>query len=157
MTVLVGAVVTGILTYVNVRSRKAAELELIEERRLRDLRLPHYQRLFDASGTIVEGPPPHSDHWRFQPGAPLLTLRRWYFDEAAGMFLTPAARDRFFDLVNALHSGVTTLQAGSILTDDEADGICLHARKLRFQLTEDVGVGRAPGQRATDAMTAEAS
>jgi len=143
-TVLVGAIATGILTYVNVRSRRNAELRSIEARRLRDLRLPHYQRLFELSGVIVEGDTNVEDDWRVQPGIPLARLRSWYFHQAAGMFLTPAARARYFQLIQEMQSGVVVVRHGSMLTEDEAHKICVLAQRLRFQLTEDVAVGLAP-------------
>ena len=143
-TVLVGALATGILTYVNVRSRNAADRRLADLVRARDQRLPHYRRLFEVSRVITDVPSPAAASWRTSPSAATASLESWYFEGGAGMFLGDEARQRLFTLLRTLKSAAAPEQSGEPLSDGQARQICLLAEQLREQLTRDMTV--APPQ-----------
>lgn len=139
-TVLVGALATGILTYVNVRSRARTERAIEDRVKARDLRLPHYRRLFEVTRLIARLPAEDVDSWRSKPLGAAGRLEEWYFEDGAGLFLTREARVRFFDLFRALEDAASSVQPGGRVPHDEAHKICVHAEQLRTQLTLDMTI-----------------
>jgi hypothetical protein len=128
------------------------ELQLQYDRALRDLRLPHYQRLFHVSGCIPR-------EWRpgEEPSRPeLLHLRErfndWYFGpDAGGLFLTNATREKYFRLQNELeaqaHAG---LSAGSEpLPAEDSRLLRKLASELRHQMAQELGTAEPPQLRWT--------
>ncbi|MGY1702771.1 hypothetical protein [Geodermatophilus sp. SYSU D00766] len=154
-TVLVGALATGILTYVNVRSRSRAELHETEQRLLADRRLPYYQRLFQISAIIAEEPRSAENTWRSNPRDAVQVLQNWYFVDGAGMFLTDAARKKFFALIKALRKGLSPPDVMRPMSEEEVRQICELAERLRQQLTQDVAVSQELRMGAADTAVAE--
>ena len=118
------------------------ELRLAYDRALRDLRLPHYQRLYHVSGCI----PRDWHEWEVPTAAKLLEFRQgfhdWYFgEEAGGLFLTEAARDRYFHLMNELERQG---RASPAPPADVLEQIKNLASDLRHQLIQDVGTAEPP-------------
>ena len=151
-TVLVGALATGILTYVNVRSRARTERTVVDQVRIRDLRRPHYQRLFQISQIIARVPPDDANGWRSHPRGAAAALETWYFEDGAGMFLSTDARARFFGLLRALESGADSPEPRKPLTREEARDVCMLAGALRTQLSVDMTVvGDQPSEPAAGA------
>ena len=151
-TVLVGALATGILTYVNVRSRARTERAVVDQVRIRDLRRPHYQRLFQISQIIARVPADDANGWRSHPRGAAAALENWYFEHGAGMFLSEDARTRFFELLDALESGAASLDPRKSLPEKEARAICVLAGALRTQLSVDMTVvGDQPSEPAAGA------
>ncbi len=113
VSVLLGAVAGALGTYVTTKARMRLELQLAYDRALRDLRLPHYQRLFHLSGCIPREWRPGEEPTR----AELQHLREgfhdWYFGpDAGGLFLTQAAKDHYLRLQDELASLGTPAPSG---------------------------------------------
>lgn len=154
--VVLGALAGGIVTFATTRSSMRLELEFSYDRALRDKRLGHYQRLFHLSKCIPRywqpgEEPARSDLARFRE-----SFHDWYFSaDAGGMFLTPAAKNLYLQLQNALLSASATGREGDgqarpdRLTADESLALRTLASDLRHQLAEDVGASHPPRLRWT--------
>jgi hypothetical protein len=148
VTAVVGALVGVIATYATTRSTMRIQLEHTYDRALRDIRLPHYQRLFHISKCL-----PRPGFYKKVPTRQdLLDFRGefhdWFFGEGAGgMFLPKATRDLYFDLMDELVAkGKDTKESSldSQLTPDELEALYQLASKLRHQLTRDLGAAQPP-------------
>lgn len=138
-TVLVGALATGILTYVNVRSRARRERTVVDLVRIRDLRRPYYQRLFEISRMICRVPD-DATGWRGDARGVAFALENWYFVDGAGMFLGDEAKARFFELLGALEAATGSSEPPQSVAEDAARHICELAGQLRTQLAVDMTV-----------------
>ncbi|QDQ12096.1 hypothetical protein [Streptomyces spectabilis] len=152
---LLGVVLGGLLgavgSYVTTRSGLLLQLEHAYDVTLRDRRLDRYERLFHVSRCVPrywpEGEEPsRADLVRFRE-----EFHDWYFgEEAGGMYLTPAAKELYLALQNALFEGMRT---GTGESDDspvpavDSEAIRRCASELRHQLVEDVGVAQPPRMR----------
>lgn len=127
------------------------ELVYAYDRELRDKRLPHYQKLFHLSGAVPREWRPGTVPSRAELGQIREQFHDWYFGtDAGGMFLTEAARDRYF----ALQNGLQTAAAGPGPSGDGGGGEPLAAAEqttlyqlasaLRHQLSADVGTAQSP-------------
>ncbi|GGV44084.1 hypothetical protein GCM10010245_69160 [Streptomyces spectabilis] len=156
---LLGVVLGGLLgavgSYVTTRSGLLMQLEHAYDVTLRDRRLDRYERLFHVSRCVPRYWPEGEEPSR----ADLVRFRKefhdWYFgEEAGGMYLTPAAKELYLALQNALFDGIGTGTAADTeeagdspvsAADSEAVRRC--ASELRHQLVEDVGVAQPPRMR----------
>jgi hypothetical protein len=147
---VLGALAGAITTYVTTRSTMRLQLEHEYDRTLRDIRLPHYQRLFHISRCIPR-------QWRPTEVPTRQDLRHfredfhnWYFGEnAGGMFLTQDAKDLYMELQNVLEepteeSDTSGSSLESPLSSDELRVLRGRASDLRHQLTQDVGASQSP-------------
>lgn len=148
---VLGAIAAGLTTYFTTRRVMQLELQHTYDMTLRDIRLPHYQRLFNISRCI----PREWPQGEVPSGRDLLQFREnfhdWYFgDEAGGMFLPEATRTIYFKLQNALenigHSKLDLPDTASDSSVSSAEGAELykHASTLRHQLAWDVGAAQPP-------------
>ena len=154
--VVLGALAGGIVTFVTTRSSMRLELEFAYDRALRDKRLEHYKCLFHLSKCIPrywqpQERPTRTDLLRFRG-----LFHDWYFGpDAGGMFLTPAAKDLYLRLQNALSTASTAGQdgdnqvGGTPVTAGESLALRTLASDLRHQLAEDVGASHPPRLRWT--------
>lgn len=126
------------------------ELEHTYDRELLNKRLSQYQQLFHISRTIPREfrshEVPSSDDLRgFRED-----FHNWYFnEEAGGLFLTSAAKDRYFLLQNGLEDAAKrhSSTGGSVpppLSPDEQETLYRLASNLRNQLAMDVGTAQPP-------------
>lgn len=146
---VLGAIAGAIATYVTKLSSMRVELEHTYDKTLRDIRLPHYQRLFHFSECIPR-------EWRpteIPTRQDLLEFRErfhnWYFGiDAGGMFLPGETKDRYFKLQNALERmgkrQSDPQESLSPLTPDEKKELYYLASNLRHQLTWDLGAAQPP-------------
>lgn len=154
MVVLAGAVLGGVVgavaTYLTTRSNMLLGLQHEYDRALRDKRLEHYQTLFHISRSISVG-----RRLASEPTRPDLKRIReeftgWYFGpDAAGMFLTPAAKELYVQLITALDVAVygpepASDPVGTPVTAAEYRVLHHITSELRHQLAEDVGASNPP-------------
>lgn len=147
--VVLGAVAGTIATYLTTRSKMRWELVYAYDRELREKRLPHYQNLFHLSGTVPrewrpDAVPARTELWKIRE-----LFHDWYFGtDAGGMFLSEAARDRYFALQNGLQTVAgpdpSAGEAGEPLTSAEQATLYQLASALRHQLSSDVGTAQSP-------------
>jgi hypothetical protein len=150
--ILMGGVIGSIGTFITTKKRMSLEHELSHDRELRNLRLPHYQRLYRVSESIPR-------EWRRGqiPSRPdLVKLREqfhgWFFgkgsdptDGAGGLFLTAPARDVYFKLMNELQSVADSRDGQSdFLSREESTRLRQLASELRHQLVHDLGTAEEP-------------
>jgi hypothetical protein len=151
---VVGAVAGAVTTYATTRSTMRLELEHTYDRALRDIRLPHYQRLFHLTECIPREwlptkVPTRQDLAQFRE-----SFHTWYFGEAAGgMFLTQDAKNLYMELQNALERAAREEKGGSAPPEpplaSDLNALRDLASRLRHQLTSDVGAAQAPQLRWT--------
>jgi len=143
--VVLGALAGAIATYLTTRSTMRLELEHVYDRGLRDKRLERYQHLFHVSECLPrywmpDEKPTRQDLRRFRQG-----FHEWYFgEEAGGMFLSPAAKDAYMRMMNALaeailENGNSNIKTDTALSASESQTLRTLASELRHQLAEDVG------------------
>lgn len=143
ISALAGLLVGGAVSYVTSRAQLRVQAEHEYDRSLRDLRLPHYQRLFHLTERIPRQWLSSSvpDQARLRDIRE--TFHSWYFSEqAGGLFLSQAARDAYFALQNALQE--TADRTTAALTDDDSVTLRAKASALRHQLSADLGVAQQP-------------
>jgi hypothetical protein len=147
---VLGAFAGAIATYVTTRSTMQLQSELTYDKELRDIRLPHYQRLFHISRRI-----PRPGFYKKVPTRQdLLGFREefhdWYFGEGAGgMFLPEVTRRLYFRLMDKLvlmaeEKDTKESSAQSPLTSDEHQALYELASDLRHQLSGDLGAAQPP-------------
>lgn len=84
----------GAATYFTARAQLRAEAEHAWDRSLRDLRLPHYQRLFHLTRVMPREWLHSTVPCKVEVISIRESLRDWYFgEESGGMFLSQPARD----------------------------------------------------------------
>lgn len=136
----------GAATYFTTRAQLRAEAEHAYDRSLRDLRLPHYQRLFHLTHVMPREWLPSTIPCRADVISIRETLRDWYFgEESGGMFLSQAARDEYFRLYYALERAIAGLgDDADSLSNEDAAGLRQQASALRHQLIADLGAAERP-------------
>ena len=151
VSVLVGAVAGALATFITTRNRIDLEQRAKFDYELRGLRLKHYQDLHHVSERL---PRQFFSSAEEPTREDLLDLReafhQWYFGPSAGgMFLTEAARERYFKLMNGLQSMGEPSGDAVVLTADEQQTLRDLAHDLRQQLRADLGTAEAPKSRWT--------
>ncbi|WP_322751673.1 MULTISPECIES: hypothetical protein, partial [unclassified Frankia] len=149
-----GALAGAVATYLTTRSAMQLELEHSYDQTLRDKRLNRYQHLFHVSKCLPRywlsaEAPTRQDLLRFRN-----EFHEWYFgEEAGGMFLTPAAKNLYMQLLNTLvettSEGNPSIPTDSPLSAVESQALRELASELRHQLAEDVGAANPPRLRWT--------
>jgi hypothetical protein len=140
---VLGALAGAVATYATTRSTMRLELEHTYDQALRNIRLPHYQRLFHISKCIprawgLEQLPTRQDLLQFRED-----FHNWYFGEdAGGMFMTEDAKNLLMKLQNLLEA--TGSKKGTSLSCDEQLELRTAASNLRHQLTWDIGAAQPP-------------
>ena len=141
-----GLLAGGAATYFTTRAQLRVEAQHAYDRSLRDLRLPHYQRLFHLTGVMprewLPSTIPHKgDVISIREG-----LRGWYFgEESGGMFLSQPARDRYFRLYDGLETAIAGLgDDAESLSREGAAELRQRASDLRHQLITDLGAAERP-------------
>jgi hypothetical protein len=105
-----GLLAGGPATYFTTRAQLRAEAEHAYDRSLRDLRLPHYQRLFHITRVMPREWLPSTIPCKGDIISIRESLRNWYFGkESGGMFLSQPARDWYFRLYNGLENAIASL------------------------------------------------
>ena len=150
--VLLGAAAGTVGTLITTKNKMRLEHQLSYDRELRDVRLPHYQRLYHVSRCIPR-------QWTIgeEPARPALlalraTFHDWYFgQEAGGLFLTTKAREKYFRLQNELQAMAGPGGTGQSQQMSAEESITLRglASELRHQLVEDLGTAEPPQLRWT--------
>lgn len=147
---LAGIVGGGLVTFVTARSQLRIEAANAFDQSLRDLRLPHYRRLFHLTKAVPR-------EWTSEDTpdrSRLLALRKefhsWFFDDqASGMFLSEPARNMYFSLQNGLQSAASHLtQDHDPITEKDSVSLRKMGSALRHQLSADLGAANpARGER----------
>ena len=122
------------------------EAEHAYDRSLRDLRLPHYQRLFHLTRVMPREWLPSTIPSKVDVISIRESLRDWYFgEESGGMFLSQPARDWYFRLYDGLESAIAGLDDDAEpLSRESAAELRQRASALRHQLVADLGVAERP-------------
>jgi hypothetical protein len=152
---VLGALAGAIATYATTRSTMRLELEHTYDQALRDIRLPHYQRLFHLTKRIprewlATEVPTRKDLLQFRQD-----FHNWYFGEdAGGMFLTQDAKNLYMELQNALERAAkgekdTSGSPPESPLPSDLKALRGMASSLRHQLTSDVGAAQPPRLRWT--------
>ena len=137
-----GLLAGGAATYFTTRAQLRVEAEHAYDRSLRDLRLPHYQRLFHLTRVMPR-------EWlrsTFPCKVDIISIREslrdWYFgEEGGGMFLSEPAREWYFRLYDELERAVAGLASDAeSISDEGAAGLRQLASALRHQLVADLGL-----------------
>jgi hypothetical protein len=141
-----GLLAGGVATYFTTRAQLRLEAEHAYDRSLRDLRLPHYQRLFHLTRVMPREWLPSTIPCKMDVISIRESLRDWYFgEESGGMFLSQPARDQYFRLYDELETAVAGLDDDSeILSSEGAAELRQRASALRHQLAADLGVAERP-------------
>lgn len=144
-----GLLAGGVATYFTTRAQLRLEAEHAYDRSLRDLRLPHYQRLFHATRVMPREWLPATIPCMMDVISIRESLRDWYFgEESGGMFLSQPARDRYFLLYDEIESAVASLgDDAEPLSRASAAELRQRASVLRHQLAADLGVAERPRSR----------
>jgi hypothetical protein len=151
-----GLLAGGTATYFTTRSQLRMEAEHAYDRSLRDLRLPHYQRLFHLTRVMPREWLPSTIPCKADVISIRESLREWYLGiESGGMFLSQPARDQYFLLYNELEVAIAGLAGNAeSLSRDGASEMRQRASALRHQLAGDLGLAERPRTRwATPAKT----
>lgn len=129
------------------------EAEHVYDRSLRELRLPHYQRLFHLTRVMPREWLLSTIPCKVDVISIRESLRDWYFgEESGGMFLSQPARDRYFDLYDELESAIAGLDDDAeSLSREGAAELRQRASALRHQLVADLGVAERPRTRVDHA------
>ncbi|SNS71880.1 hypothetical protein SAMN05421812_101536 [Asanoa hainanensis] len=145
ISALTGLLVGGAVSYVTSRAQLRIQAEHEYDRSLRDLRLPHYQRLFHLTESVPRQWLSSSPD-RAGLRATRQAFQSWYFgEEAGGLFLSQAARDAYFALQNALQAAADGLpEDTATVTDRDSVIVRAKASALRHQLSADLGVAQQP-------------
>jgi hypothetical protein len=150
ISALAGLLAGGAVTYLTSRAQFRIEAEHAYDSTLRDLRLPHYQRLFHLTERIPREWWPSSIPSKAQLFAMREAFHDWYFSEAGGMFLSQAARKAYSLLQSEIQSAANRLPSDvALLATDDAVKVRQRASALRHQLSADLGVAQQPRQRWT--------
>jgi hypothetical protein len=146
VSVVLGAAAGAIVTLVTTRNRLNLEQRLGYDRGLRDLRLPHYQRLYHTSGCIPREWRHHDEPSRTDLAQFREQFHEWYFGEdAGGMFLSEDARTGYFALQNQLQtSAQQATESSDRMSASESELLRSLASELRHQLRQDLGTGEPP-------------
>ena len=141
-----GLLAGGAATYFTTRAQLRTEAEHAYDRSLRDLRLPHYQRLFHLTRVMPREWLPSTIPCKVDVVSIRESLRDWYFgEESGGMFLSQSARDQYFRLYNELEGAIAGLQGDTeSLSKEDAAELRQRASTLRHQLAADLGVAEQP-------------
>ncbi len=121
-----GLLAGGAATYFTTRAQLRAEAEHAYDRsRSRDLRLPHYQRLFHLTRVMPREWLPSTIPCKVNVISIRESLRDWYFsEESGGMFLSQPARDQYFRLYDELESAIAGLGDDAEALSREAPQNC---------------------------------
>ena len=141
-----GLLAGGAATYFTTRAQLRVEAEHAYDRSLRDLRLPHYQRLFHLTRVMLREWLPSTIPSKVDVISIRENLRDWYFgEESGGMLLSQPARDRYFRLYDELESAIAGLDddAESVSREGAAE-LRQRASSLRHQLVADLGAAEQP-------------
>jgi len=149
ISVAFGLLAGGAVTYFTTRAQLRVEAEHAYDRSLRDLRLPHYQRLFHLTRVTPREWLPSTIPCKVDVISIRENLRDWYFgEESGGMFLSLSARDQYFGLYEELERAITGLgDDAEYLSKEGAAKLRLRASTLRHQLAADLGVAERPRTR----------
>ena len=141
-----GLLAGGAATYFTARAQLRAEAEHAYDRSLRDLRLPHYQRLFHLTRVMPREWLPSTVPCKVEVISIRESLRGWYFgEESGGMFLSQPARDWYFRLYNELESAISGLDDDAeLLSTEGAAELRQLGSALRHQLVADLGAAQVP-------------
>jgi len=144
-----GILAGGVATYFTTRAQLRVEAEHAYDRSLRDLRLPHYQRLFHLTRVMPREWLPSTIPCKVDVISIRESLRDWYFgEESGGMFLSQPARDQYFRLYDELESAIAGLgDDAESLSREGAAELRQRASALRHQLVADLGVAERPRTR----------
>ncbi|MGH3267531.1 MAG: hypothetical protein ACRDN1_00420 [Trebonia sp.] len=141
-----GILAGGAATYFTTRAQLRMEAEHVYDRSLRDLRLPHYQRLFHLTRVMPREWLPSTIPCKADVILIRESLRDWYFgEESGGMFLSQPARDQYFRLYYELESAIAGLRDDAESPSREgAAELRQRTNALRHQLVADLGVAERP-------------
>jgi hypothetical protein len=141
-----GLLAGGAATYFTTRAQLRVEAEHAYDRSLRDLRPPHYQRLFHLTRVMPREWLPSTIPSKVDVISIRESLRDWYFgEESGGMFLSQPARDWYFRLYDGLESAIAGLDDDAEpLSRESAAELRQRASALRHQLVADLGVAERP-------------
>jgi hypothetical protein len=151
VSVVLGASAGAIATLITTRNRMRLEHQLGYDRGLRDLRLPHYQKLYHTSRCLPREWSDGETPTRRQLSGFREQFHEWYFGaEAGGLFLSEGARTRYFALQNQLPAtALAGLESSDDLSTPESETLRRLAGELRHQLRQDLGTGEPPQLRWT--------
>jgi hypothetical protein len=141
-----GLLAGGAATYFTTRAQLRIEAEHAYDRSLRDLRLPHYQRLFHLTRVMPREWLPSTIPRKEDVISIRESLRGWYFgEESGGMFLSQPARDLYFRLYYELEGALIGLgDDAESLSRECAAELRQRASALRHQLMADLGTAERP-------------
>jgi hypothetical protein len=140
---VIGSIAGGSLTWASTRWTLRRQLEHSYDKELRSERLAAYRQLWQITGALPRYQWP-SKASRSDLRQLMKQFHRWYFD-VGGLFFSQAAKDAYFEMMNALDA-----TAGRRIDDDtEVDdvaflGLFRAGELLRLQLAADVGTGLQP-------------
>ncbi len=156
LAAILGTFVGTVATYVVTRSNMRLTLEHSYDQALQNKRLERYQALFHVSRCLPRYWRPQEEPTREEIRQYLADFHDWYFgEEAGGMFLSPAAKTLYMQMMNRLAE--TAYKTGHALnnedevplSDAESDELRDLGSQLRHQLAEDVGTAHPPRLRWT--------
>ena len=141
VTLAIGALVGGAISWLTTNSRLRYELELLYDRDLRTRRVAAYNELWRRTKRITRYPISAE-----MTGATLREVRAdwsdWYY-EKGGIYMSEAVRSTYFEAADALQDGAG-VAGGRELSSAEYDSVYAHVKALRDSLTGDIGARLEP-------------
>lgn len=151
-TTIIVALVTGIfgiisailVAYVSAAVKFRKDLEAEYDRDLRKRRIELYTGLWEHLQVLA----------RYDLPKPLnqqtlqdlsVAMRKWYFDEAGGLYLSDEGREDYFDLKHTIQEIVenNTYKPEETFNQQDSTNILTKGSLLRARLKTDVGTGKS--------------
>jgi hypothetical protein len=144
---LVSGVISSVLTYFSTRSKIRLEMRVDYDKKLHETRLELYKQLWPKTESLA----------RYSPAVVLTysvvkkvaeDMRDWYFETAAGIYLSKRSRKPYFELKKRMQRVIDDelLEArpDDPINEEVRMAILTAATRLRTSLADDIGMRRGP-------------